>query len=319
MNAFDDIKAVTLELTNRCDLRCRICNIWREEKTRDLSADNVAKLLEPLPGGLSIALTGGEPFLHPEFPEIFKYLFRLFLMKKAVDINIATNCYSVAVTDFLAGNRRFLFPFSLSVSLDGMEKSHNMQRGKKNAFSATLKNIIAVKRLNCPVSIKFVITSINYRDFENVYRLSRKLKCPFYPKLFETSGNYYHRNKEFPRLGLPEGAMEELLPRIRAVERLEGEKNRNSLTYFSLRCLRMYAQTKKKSSIIKKCLTPRHSLFVTSRGDIYSCLYRKNIASVPAWPKLDLPGFLRIKQSASLGDCPGCLSYHGFLREFNFR
>lgn len=312
------IKAVTLELTNRCNLQCQICNIWREAKKFDLSCEEIARLLESIPGPLSVALTGGEPFLHPRFKEILKYLFRLSLIKKINDINIATNGYSAAIPDFLAQNHRFLAPFSFSISLDGLKNTHDLQRGKKNSFSMTLKNILAIRRYNYPIGIKFVITKLNYQDFKKVHELSQRLGCSFYPKFFEKLDHYYHRAKGFARLSAPENIIKKLLPQIQAIEKLEAAKNNNSLSYYALRSLRRFAQNN-SDTFIKKCLTPSNSLFLSCRGDLYSCLYQDKITTLKEWPKLNTALLIKLRQNASRGKCPRCISYHGFLREFNFR
>ena len=64
----------TFELTARCNLRCRMCYIHREEndgeiKTEEFSSEewlNIAKEAQQC-GMLFLLLTGGEPFIRPDF------------------------------------------------------------------------------------------------------------------------------------------------------------------------------------------------------------------------------------------------------------
>lgn len=69
----------TFELTARCNLRCRMCYIHREEndgeiKTEEFSSEewlNIAKEAQQC-GMLFLLLTGGEPFIRPDFEEIYR-------------------------------------------------------------------------------------------------------------------------------------------------------------------------------------------------------------------------------------------------------
>ena len=71
---------------------------------------------------------------------------------------------------------------------------------------------------------------------------------------------------------------------------------------------------------IRACATPARSLFITSRRDVYPCLY------LPPAGKVSLDGKLpkgldcirkKHADNAAQGNCPRCLAYHGFLKDFN--
>ena len=65
---------VLLELTNRCDLRCPVCFAAAGEHTpRDLTMDEIEKLYDMLNsrgGRFNIQLSGGEPTMRDDLPEI---------------------------------------------------------------------------------------------------------------------------------------------------------------------------------------------------------------------------------------------------------
>jgi MoaA/NifB/PqqE/SkfB family radical SAM enzyme len=66
---------VSLELTSRCQLRCRHCyNRSSPEATQELPFDTIRSILGELSwnGAISIRLTGGEPTLHPHFADILQ-------------------------------------------------------------------------------------------------------------------------------------------------------------------------------------------------------------------------------------------------------
>lgn len=319
MKNANNIEAVTFELTNKCNLRCAICNIWKEKPKRQLSLKTISKVLGHCQLPVSVALTGGEPFLHSRFDEIYKYLFKLFLQKRVKEINVATNGYSPILLDFLKRNPAFLAPLSFSISIDGLKKNHSEQRGKTDAFKKTLATVLKLRKLGLPVSVKFVITRINYTDLYKVYRLTKKLGCSFYPKFYEHLNHYYHRDGEYPDLELPRKTMNQIALTLKKIREEEEKTNKRSLLVSSLVVLEEFARKKTYSPFLK-CLTPSRSIFITYQGDIYACINQQKISNIAKWPEnSDTKITQEIKQSGLRGKCPKCLSYHGYLREFNFR
>jgi MoaA/NifB/PqqE/SkfB family radical SAM enzyme len=76
-------------LTHRCNLQCRMCNIWRSaDKAQELSFAQIKTLADSLKslGVNVISLGGGEPFLREDLKEIIK----LFL-KKGFLVRLLTN------------------------------------------------------------------------------------------------------------------------------------------------------------------------------------------------------------------------------------
>lgn len=319
MKNANNIEAVTFELTNKCNLRCAICNIWKEKPKRQLPLKTINKVLGHCQLPVSVALTGGEPLLHSRFDEIYKYLFKLFLQKKVKEINVSTNGYSSVLLDFLKRNHAFLTPLSFSISIDGLKKNHSEQRGKTDAFKKTLTTVLKLRKLELPVAVKFVITRLNYTDLYKVYRLTRKLGCSFYPKFYEHLSHYYHRDGKYPDLELPKRAKNQIALTLKKIREEEEKICKSSLSVSSLIVLEEFAR-KATYNLFLKCLTPSRSIFVTYRGDIYACVNQQKISDIAKWPEdFDAKITQEIKQSGLRGKCPKCLSYHGYLREFNFR
>ncbi|WP_319467444.1 radical SAM/SPASM domain-containing protein [uncultured Pseudodesulfovibrio sp.] len=63
---------MTIHISNRCNLRCKMCAEWRKKDETDLSLDIIEKLKDVLPFMNSIYVTGGEPLLYPHLDELFK-------------------------------------------------------------------------------------------------------------------------------------------------------------------------------------------------------------------------------------------------------
>jgi MoaA/NifB/PqqE/SkfB family radical SAM enzyme len=313
-NGLNDIRHVTLELTNQCNLRCRICRIWTERPTKTMPARSIRNVLEKLPSLTGVSLTGGEPLLHPEIDNIYRYLCALYLKRKLRSIHIATNAASSALPAFLKKHRALLAPLSLSISLDGRSAAHDRQRGLRGSFAHTIKNIKLARKYNIPVTIKFVASRLNYEELPHVSAIAQKLGCAFMFKMVEKLPAYYHRagTRQLPLL-----RQRELKILRTLVEGLSPETMPTPLEALSLQWHKNFLQTG-TLDFIHSCQTPTRCLFITSHGDIYNCLYQKKIGTLKTFPdRINGRIARRNIQRGEKGTCPRCLAYHGSLKTFH--
>lgn len=72
--------AVDIDLTYRCNHNCKHCWLWlapdAEETQQELTFDEIRSIADQARtlGTREWTISGGEPMLRPDFPEIFKYL-----------------------------------------------------------------------------------------------------------------------------------------------------------------------------------------------------------------------------------------------------
>lgn len=315
-----NIKYITIEITNTCNLRCKFCGIWKEGVKSFLSPDEIKNILSAV-DNVSVSITGGECFLHPDFEGIYKSIFRLFLRGKVNSINITTNGYEHdRIMEFLNRNRRFLMGLEFGISIDGIKERHNELRGKDDAFEKTMSTILDIRKHypRIPVSLKMVMTKLNFRDIYRVYLLSLRLGCFFEPKFAEYVPQYYNRTEKNNIAVLSQKEMKKIEKQLLEIKKNEeGLKRKRSMFHISalLKLLKDPGM-----GFIKKCLTPSKSLFIDCRGNIFPCLYQKPIGNIKKKPLSDiLSGGKneKIIRSALKGECPKCLSYHGFLKSCN--
>src|SRR5262245_9840174 len=79
-----------VELTNHCNLRCKMCGIWSEMPKRTLTPDFYEQVLSsPVLSHLRvISLTGGEPFMLPELDTYYRLARAL---RPAAHVNVSSN------------------------------------------------------------------------------------------------------------------------------------------------------------------------------------------------------------------------------------
>lgn len=129
------VQAVDLAVTNACMFNCRHCyNAGR--KVADPSTEQLKSLVGRLQqlGAFVINLTGGEPCLRTDLPEICEAL------NDDTAAIVSTTGYGF--TDQMARRLREQGVYAVSISLDSAdEEEHDRTRGIKGAFQIALKAI----------------------------------------------------------------------------------------------------------------------------------------------------------------------------------
>ncbi|MEN6343001.1 MAG: SynChlorMet cassette radical SAM/SPASM protein ScmF [Methanospirillum sp.] len=136
------LRSIYLYLTPECNLACRHCWIAPRFKNVRTAEQYIPLPLissvvrQALPLGLaSIKLTGGEPLLHPDVPEILA-----LAREHGLEVNVETNG-TLVTPEFAASlarsGRRFV-----SVSLDGADApTHEWVRGVPGSFDRACEGI----------------------------------------------------------------------------------------------------------------------------------------------------------------------------------
>ena len=320
------IHDITLEITNRCNLSCKMCSIWQEREKQEIELKDIKNLiLSPLFAKpiKSISLTGGEPFLHPKMDKIYKLL-TFYKAKKAIrSIGIYSNGYETKlILSFLRKNKSFLQGLDLGLSLDGKRETHNFLRGKRDSWEKLMETIekIVQQFPQVNLEIKFTISPYNFKDILYVYYFCRKNNLFFSPKFVENeTKNYYHKaaNASLKTAFSPKEKKEIKKSLDYVLKKEKGEKIK-IIDIEVIKALQKFILFGKK--IIKSCKTPRFSLFIDARKYIYPCLYMPPIANLREkdWAKgFESQQYKKILERAAQGTCPKCFSYHGFLKKFN--
>lgn len=159
------LRYLLLHLTDRCNLKCKHCYIGQPQG-KNLSFSAVKKILADFEKnqGLRLLVSGGEPLLHPNFWKINrllpKYKFRKILLTNGLLINKKH-----------AGRLNF---DEVQISLDGLEKGHEILRGT-GTFKRALKSITILQKRNTPVSVSTMMHSQNLDGFPELEKLLKKL------------------------------------------------------------------------------------------------------------------------------------------------
>ncbi|GIV44697.1 MAG: radical SAM/SPASM domain-containing protein [Bacteroidia bacterium] len=161
---------IKLKLTWNCNLRCQMCNHWRE-RVSDMPVDFFKKVVTELSelGCKRIHLSGGEPLLYPQIFELMEHI-----RKKNMKLTMTTN--GTLINEKNAPKIADLVS-NINISLDSpFSHLHDQVRGIKNAFHRTLRGIELLKKYHqAKLQINMVVNPLNYASVTELPDLAYNL------------------------------------------------------------------------------------------------------------------------------------------------
>ncbi|MBF0571242.1 MAG: radical SAM protein [Candidatus Omnitrophica bacterium] len=317
---------ITIEITNHCQLHCRHCGIWAEKERHEMSSSMVARMMRELLGRYRInfvSITGGEPFLNRDCGRMLKTMLFFREQRKIKGFGVYSNgaCFE-GVRRILLSQAASLHGMHMGISIDGGQETHDYLRGA-GAYRKTLKTIewIAEKfGKDIILEFKFTINRVNYAELGDVYRLARRFKARFTPKIMESGVSGYYHRRQMPHTDKLAMLTAEMIKNVHGqVIRMLNDGYPGVDRELVEAMMILLAGGRK---CIRACATPANSLFVNSLCHVYPCLYLSPAGKVGMHGELpqDLD---RVRQKhaddAAGGRCPGCFAYHGFLKKFNLQ
>ncbi len=168
----------TFELTVRCNLKCRMCMFRHctsennELISRELTAEEWIKIAEDAAdmGTGSLLITGGEPMLRQDFPEIYRGIY-----KKGFIISLYTN--ATLVDDKIMDLLRECPPHKIGISIYGASsETYCKVCGNGDAFRKAIEG--AKKLVTLPSVVDFRTTIID-DNYEDAYKIDELIKKEF--------------------------------------------------------------------------------------------------------------------------------------------
>ena len=154
------------EITDRCNLECRHCGSNCSAEGQLLTSGDIEKVLGTIgPDKPMLCLTGGEPMMHKDFFDIAECI-----RDMGFSWGMTTN--ATLIDDEAALKLRDAGMSTVSVSLDGMERSHDDLRQRKGAWRLALRGIKALQKAGFQPQITTVLHQGNYGELESVYKLA---------------------------------------------------------------------------------------------------------------------------------------------------
>jgi MoaA/NifB/PqqE/SkfB family radical SAM enzyme len=267
---------VYFSLTNRCNLRCKMCEISKDvtSEESELSTAKVKDIIIQIRemGIKHIIFSGGEPLLRRDLIEIVS-----FARKNKIEmVDLITNA-----TMLDEDNAEKLIKAGLShigISIDGLSQTSSDIRGP-GVFEKVINNIGNLNSYknregsNIPsVGINFTIMGENIRDMLPLVDLARKMRClfiSFQPVLFNNTKMYMNRKSALWPDTLQIGELKKIINEL-----LKLKKDPAGANIFTdadvLNSLPDYFLGKRPRADFK-CYEAIKRIVITCEGQLWSC------------------------------------------------
>jgi radical SAM protein with 4Fe4S-binding SPASM domain len=166
---------VKMKVFYGCNLKCEMCNHWRETREPPVPSDRFMEVLVELAGlgTKKLHISGGEPMLRPQVPEMVEQASSL-----GIKVTMTTNgtlIDKVKAKRLVEGGLR-----GVNISIDSpMRKMHEKIRGVEGSFKATTKAVELFRRYKhkgkLTIRINTVVSRTNYQTLETLPELAHEL------------------------------------------------------------------------------------------------------------------------------------------------
>ena len=236
------IQTISVNITEKCNLRCKGCYSHKSEKT--MSFKDYKLIMKKFPiKNIFVNITGGEPFLHKELYKIAEYTHSWFKSPIIFTSGTITN------TKFLKKLKKVVLGFALTIKYPNNSLDSEF-RGFKNSFEKSYYFYKKCKSLGIPVAIHFALDKGNIEYADKMYYLfGRELNII----------RYLPYNKELEDLALS-----------------DKEWNR-----FCKKAKELYPKARiiflSKYSEEKQCLAGLTRMNILVNGDVTPCVFIPNL------------------------------------------
>ena len=160
-------RVINLLVNDICNSQCVMCMIWKRKREHEVTPQELSDILSDnlFAKVKSVGVSGGEPTLRSDLPQLYNAICQaLPSLKSASIITNALNPEQV-IERILASEdvcHKNQVRFSVMVSLDGVGKIHDLQRGREGNFNTAMHVIRYFRdQTDIPVSVGCTITKRN--------------------------------------------------------------------------------------------------------------------------------------------------------------
>lgn len=272
---------LTFSLTNRCNSRCKTCNIWRNPNrySEELSIDEIEKVLKSIGKLYFLNVTGGEPFLREDIVDILS-LCKRYMSPNVIHIpsnGLLTDLIEKRVKEILdtvIDHETFL---TIKLSLDGIGEAQDEIRGVKGCFSKVIETYSRLSKLkkdypNFHLGLNTIISNFNVNWIDEIYNYARQLDPDSYvSEIAETRSELFNLTDKIT----PDAeAYEKLILRFKEKTK-QGLKDRRSISKLTEASRLVYYDYVVRILKEKRQVLPCYAGFSNGQmnpfGDVWPC------------------------------------------------
>jgi len=265
-------------ITRKCNYRCRGCNVWKEQDKRELSTEEVKRGLDILKdlGIVELVISGGDPLLRKDAPEIIEYASNLFVTTVYDNGSMAKqNVEALRNVDFVA------------LSLDSLDPEKNDYiKAVPGAWKKAMDAVETLHNEGINVSVTPTISQLNLYEIVDITNYFTKRGIPVWYCLYtyDQTGD----EQQLFRIGKPneEFVIKDKQAMVKLCDTLIEMKKSNSRIFITTKLLQALRTLFLEDKRIWKCRALQNFLVLDHLGRIAGCHNHKFAGSVFDLPKI---------------------------------
>lgn len=249
-------------ITLNCNSQCVMCDIWKNNIKDELLPKDYLNLPSSL---TDINITGGEPFLRKDIVDIIKNI-KTSCPKARLIIN-TNGLLPKKIQDKISQIIAIDSKIAIRISVDGMEKTHNLIRRQKNGFNLTLQTITLLQKNKIKdLGISFTIMEQNYLELPLIYNFCQKNNLELSLTIASDSPIYFGKNKTIFRPQNFDKLKKEMLSIINSRYKKNNIKE-NFRSWFDQKLLDYFRDSTRQYT----CDAGKDFFYLDSVGNVFAC------------------------------------------------
>jgi MoaA/NifB/PqqE/SkfB family radical SAM enzyme len=303
---------LTFAVTYNCNSRCSTCNIWKKKSRDELTLAEIDSFLKKNGGFRWVGITGGEPFLRKDLPEICASFLRNCPL---YTLTITTNSLLPKIQ--IAGIKKIaalgIPRLVVTLSCDGPPEVHDRIRGVPGNFEKVCAVYSALRGLqskNFEIFFGMTLSPGNVGTFDSLL-LELKKRFPevtakkLHVNLFHSSSHFYG-NKKGSTSWIKDAKTE-----IANVLSKRKFSPIDPIGFLEKRYLEKAGGYLENGKSPLPCVALSSSIFLDPHGNIYPCtIWDKKMANIRETPEIgkiwNSPEFRKTALAARTLSCPNC-------------
>ena len=241
-------KSIAWKITENCNSRCKTCSHWRTHTDNELTLKECKTVVDHCfqNGVRSFRLTGGDPSLRNDLPEIIEYIHG-----KHGSVSVNSNLIDIKNVPLEIEN--------LFVPLDGTRATYRELRGV-DSFNKVCENLTYfVEHSEANIVVTVILMQQTINSLPEITELCRNLKVKLHFNLIDSSPYFFRGAEPFIKESLVAGFTEKLLELYDSQVFFVSKEVLTKIPWFYNR----------EKEAMMPCPIVLHNVKMGSRGDVY--------------------------------------------------
>jgi len=259
-------------ITRKCNYRCRGCNVWRDQDSKELSTNEIKKGLDILKeiGVIDIVFSGGNPLLRDDIGEILEYASRFFVTTVYDNGSMALEKIdALRNVDFVA------------ISLDSLNPEKNdYVKGVKGSWDRAMQAIDTLYEKGISVGISPTISQFNLHEIINLTKFFSEKGVPVWYCLYSHDSPV--DSDQLFRIGKMNDEFE-IVDReamVKLCDALDDMKKKNNNIFITAKILKAVKQLFLDGKRLWKCRALQSFFMIDHLGRVAGCHLRNPVTSI---------------------------------------